>query len=78
VRPTYAELLPIAHDIDAVLAWLNLRLAANQMSAASLGIIRTVLGAFGITAASSQDQKLNLLATATFLIVISPEYLVQK
>jgi uncharacterized protein (DUF1800 family) len=78
VRPTYAELLPIAHDIDAVLAWLNLRLAANQMSAASLGIIRTVLGAFGITAASTQDQKLNLLATATFLIVISPEYLVQK
>ena len=32
VRPTYAELLPIAHDVPAVVAWLNLRLTANQMS----------------------------------------------
>lgn len=78
VRPTYTELLPIAHDTEAVLAWLNLRLTANQMSAQSLDVIRTVMNTFAITAASSQDQKLNMLATATFLIVISPEYLVQK
>jgi uncharacterized protein (DUF1501 family) len=32
------------------------------------------MGAFAITAASTQEQKLNMLATATFLIMISPEY----
>ncbi len=78
VRPTYAELLPIAHDVAAVVAWLNLRLAANQLTADSLNVITAVLNAFGVTAASSNDQKLNMLATGAFLFLISPEYLVQK
>ena len=33
VNPTYTTLLPIAHDVPAVIAWLNLRLTANQLSA---------------------------------------------
>ena len=33
VKPTYTALLPIAHDVPAVIAWLNLRLTANQLSA---------------------------------------------
>jgi hypothetical protein len=78
VGPTYSQLLPIAHDTNAVLDWLNLRLTANQMSTASLDVIRAVMSAFNITTTSTQDQKLNVLATAAFLIVISPEYLVQK
>ncbi len=78
VTPTYSQLLPIAHDTNAVLDWLNLRLTANQMSTASLDLIRATMGAFAITAASTQEQKLNMLATAAFLIMISPEYLVQK
>lgn len=78
VRPTYSALLPIAHDTSAVLDWLNLRLTANQMSPASLDLIRATMSAFAITASSTQEQKLNMLATAAFLMVISPEYLVQK
>ena len=78
VGPNYSALLPIAHDTDSVLAWLDLRLTANQLSNDSLNLIRAIMGAFAITAASTQEQKLNMLATATFLIMISPEYLVQK
>jgi uncharacterized protein (DUF1800 family) len=78
VKPTYTELLPIAHDVSQVVAWYNLRLAANQVSTDSLNIISAVLNAFGITAASSNEQKLNMLATGAFLFLISPEYLVQK
>lgn len=78
VSPTYSQLLPIAHDTNAVLDWLHLRLAANQMSAPTLDLIRATMNAFAITASSTQDQKLNMLATAAFLIMISPEYLVQK
>jgi hypothetical protein len=78
VGPTYAQLLPIAHDVPQVLAWLNLRLSANQLSAQSLATIQAVMTAFNITAASANDAKLNMLATACFLIVISPDYLVQK
>jgi hypothetical protein len=78
VGPNYSALLPIAPDTDAVLAWLNLRLTANQLSDESLNLIRVIMSAFAITAASTQEQKLNMLATATFLIMISPEYVVQK
>jgi uncharacterized protein (DUF1800 family) len=78
VRPTYAELLPIAHDVPAVVAWFDLRMTANQMSAGSLTVIRDMLQLFNLTAASSEGDKLNLLATASLLFLASPEYLVQK
>ena len=78
VKPTYSELLPIAHDVPAVVAWYNLRLTANQMSQGSLDVITAVLTAFNINAGSSTDNKLNLLATGAFLFLVSPEYLVQK
>jgi uncharacterized protein (DUF1800 family) len=78
VKPSYAELLPIAHDVPQVVAWLNLRLSANQLSNDSLTVIRDMLNLFGITQASSNDDKLDMLATGCFLFLISPEYLVQK
>jgi uncharacterized protein (DUF1800 family) len=78
VRPTYAALLPIAHDVPAVLAWLNLRLTANQLSAETLMLVQTVMTAFNLTAASTDNAKLDMLATACFLILCAPEYLVQK
>jgi uncharacterized protein (DUF1800 family) len=78
VKPTYAALLPIAHDVPAVLAWLNLRLTANQLSADTLTLVRAVMTAFNVTAASADNTKLDMLATATFLILCSPQYLVQK
>jgi uncharacterized protein (DUF1800 family) len=78
VKPTYAQLLPIAHDLDAVLVWLNLRLTANQLSPDTLNTVKTLLTVFGITASSTEDSKLTMLATACFFIVVCPEYLVQK
>jgi len=78
VRPTYEALLPIAHDAQAVLAWLNLRLTANQLSTETLTLVQAVMTAFNLTATSADSAKLDMLATACFLILCSPEYLVQK
>jgi uncharacterized protein (DUF1800 family) len=78
VKPTYATLLPIAHDVPAVISWLNLRLTANQLSTATLAVLQAVGTALNVTAASADNTKLDLLATLTFLTLISPEYLVQK
>ena len=78
VKPAYTRLLPIAHDIPGLLYWLNLRLTANQLSDETLADITRVLRSYGITASSVTDAKLDMLATACFLILISPEYLVQK
>jgi uncharacterized protein (DUF1800 family) len=78
VQPTYAPLLPIAHDVPAVIAWLNLRLCANQLSANSVTTMQNALSGLGITAASLDDTKLYLLAAACLMILTCPEYLVQK
>jgi hypothetical protein len=78
VKPQYTQLLAIAHDVPAVIAWLNLRLTANQMSAASLTTIQDLLSAFNVTSSSTESQKLDMLATGTWLMLCSPEYLVQK
>ena len=78
VQPTYAALLPIAHDVPAVVAWLNLRLCANQLSANSIAAMQGALTPLGISAASTDEAKLFLLASACLMILACPEYLVQK
>jgi hypothetical protein len=78
VRPGYTALLPIAHDVSAVIDWLNLRLTANQLSSATVAAISAALSTFNITAASSSSARHEMLAAACFLILISPDYLVQK
>ncbi len=77
-RPGYGALLPLAHDVNAVLAWLNLRLAANQVSAATLEKMRAALASLEVTAASPDNEKKALLAHACLLMLACPEYLIQK
>jgi uncharacterized protein (DUF1800 family) len=78
VRPAYHALLPIAHDVPAVIDWLNLRLTANQLSSETVGALTAALRTFNVTAGSSTSARLDMLATAAFLVLISPDYLVQK
>lgn len=78
VVPSYAALLPIAHDVPGVIAWLNLHLCANQLSTNTVATLQRALTAIGITAASSDDAKRFLLAAACLMILCCPEYLVQK
>jgi len=78
VVPSYGALLPIAHDVPGVIAWLNLRLCANQLSGGTVGTLQSALTALGVTASSSDDTKLFLLASACLMILSCPEYLVQK
>jgi hypothetical protein len=60
----------------------NLRLTANQLSNDSLTVLRAaitaLIAALNITQGSPNNVKLDMLATIVFLIMISPEYLVQK
>ena len=64
--------------LPAVIAWLNLRLCANQLSANTIATIQAALTPLGIAASSTDDSKLYLLASACLMILSCPEYLVQK
>ena len=57
VKPAYTALLPIAHDVPAVIDWLNLRLTANQLSSETLTVLRDALRTFNITDGSSDGRQ---------------------
>lgn len=78
VRPTYSSLLPLAHDLPTLLARLNLYFTTNQLSASTITGIQTALATLGVTASSNTADKSYLVSTACYLILCSPEYLVQK
>ncbi len=78
VKPTYQALLPMAHDIPAVISWLNLRLCANQLSTETIVQITAALTSLHVTSSSTDEFKLHQVACATWLILCSPEYLIQK
>jgi uncharacterized protein (DUF1800 family) len=78
VVPSYAALLPMAQDVPGVIAWLNLRLCANQLSGNTVNTMQAALTALGVSASSSDDAKRSLLAAACLMVMSCPEYLVQK
>ena len=78
VKPAYTTLIPMAHDLPTLLSWLNLHLCANQLSTATITSIQTALATFGVTQSATDNTKKLLVGTACYLIVICPEYLVQK
>ncbi|MES1201319.1 MAG: DUF1800 domain-containing protein [Pseudomonadota bacterium] len=78
VKPTYTNMLSFAHDTTQVVSYLNVRLAGSQLSSTTQTTISTALTSLGITASSSNDAKMNLLASACLLVLSSPEYLIQK
>ena len=78
VKPDYTAALGLVTDSQQLLDWLNLHLSANQISAASTGLMKTALDANPITAASSDSNKLDRICAAVLLVMCCPEYLIQK
>ena len=78
VKPNYTSLQAMASDPAALIDWLNLYLAANQLTSKSIDIIRSVLNATPLTATATDTAKQNLIKAAILMVMCSPEYLIQK
>ena len=74
-KPDYAALTTIAADSAALLAELNLVLAANQISAATISQMKTALDTIATT---TTPGTLNRIYAAIVLVMASPEYLVLR
>jgi uncharacterized protein (DUF1800 family) len=75
VLADYSTLLAVADDAGALLAEINLVLAANRLSAATIGALTTAVQ----TMASGTDAtRRNRICAALTLTLAAPEYLVQK
>jgi uncharacterized protein (DUF1800 family) len=78
VVASYTAEKALATDAAALVQRLNLLLCANQLSAATVGIVTNALATPPVTAGSSDAVKLNRVYAAVLLVMGCPEYLVQK
>ena len=74
-KGNYAEFTAKAADSQALLDMINLRLAANQVSAATIAQIKTAIDS--LPSATATDL-LDRVYTAVTLIMASPEYIILK
>ena len=74
-KPDYSALTTIAADSQALLNELNLVLAANQISAATISQMKTALDTIATTTTTGT---LNRIYAAIVLVMASPEYLVLR
>jgi uncharacterized protein (DUF1800 family) len=75
LSPDYGPLMPIADDAGALLAELNLVLAANQLSAATVSTLATAVGTMAGGSDTTRRARIN---AALVLVLAAPEYIVQK
>lgn len=75
VKATYTALLALATDSAALLAEINLVLAAGQVSTTTLATLKTALDTINAT---TDAGKRNRVHAALTLVLASPEYITQK
>jgi len=73
--PDYTKLIAIAADSAALLAQLNLMLAANQISSQTLALMKTALDTIAATTSTGIN---NRVYAAVLLVMASPDYLVLR
>ena len=75
VRADYTSTYALADNADALVARINLVLAANSLSTATVTSIRDAVNAIPMTAGNARQNRAQL---AIYLTMTSPEFLVQK
>lgn len=75
VLPDYSSLLPLAENATALLDEINLVLAAGQLSASNLSLLRTALNSMP---SGSDFNRRNRIYAALTLVLAAPEFIVLK
>ena len=75
MKPDYASLLPLADDANALLAEINLVMAADQVSAATLAPLVAAVASMPSGTATARN---NRIGAALTLVMAAPEYQVLK
>jgi len=78
ISATYKDELAIVTDAPELVKRLNRLLCAGQLSVATQALMINGLNATRVSATSSDAVKLNRVASAIFMVMAAPEYLVQK
>jgi uncharacterized protein (DUF1800 family) len=75
LKANTAFLMPLVNDSAALLAELNVLLAAGQLSGATLTALKTAIDTTAVATPAGQANRINAAIT---LVMVAPEYLAQK
>lgn len=75
IKPDYSDLLVLASDSQSILDWLNLRLCANQLGSDTIAAIKASIDSVPVSTSSTDQEKLDRIHGAIFMIMISSEYI---
>jgi hypothetical protein len=78
VTASYVAEKALASDPGALVRRLDLLLAANQLSAATVALITDALSKAPLVNPSNDAGRLSMVCAGVLLVMGSPEYLVQK
>lgn len=78
MAPDYSREMAMAHDADALLDRLNLLLCAGQLSANTRSRLAMALQQMQVTPSSDARTRQGRVAQAVLMVMLCPEYLVQK
>jgi len=78
VKADYSGVMSIVSDSQKLLDWMNLHFSANQISSATIALMKGALDANPVTDASTSDAKLDRICNAVLMVMACPEYLIQK
>ncbi len=78
ITASFATELPLALDAAALVERVNLVMCAGRLSPTTVATMVNALNATPLTAASSNDAKLNRVRGAVLMVLACPEYLIQK
>ncbi|CAM3118596.1 DUF1800 domain-containing protein [Asticcacaulis taihuensis] len=78
VKPDYTAMMPNISNSQALLDWMNLHLSANQVSPATIALIKAAIDVHPIDASSTDFNKRDRICNCILLLMSCPEYLIQK
>ena len=78
VNPDYTAMMPNISNSQALIDWMNLHLSANQVSPATIALIKAAIDVHPIDASSTDFNKRDRICNCILLLMSCPEYLIQK
>ncbi|WP_162301990.1 DUF1800 domain-containing protein [Croceibacterium ferulae] len=78
VKLNYAEEVKVAHDATALINRLSLLLTADQLTSQTRQALISALSDQPVPEGGDEKSKLRRVHTAVFLIMVSPDYIIQR
>jgi uncharacterized protein (DUF1800 family) len=78
IKADFTALLPLASNTVDLIAWVSMRLSANQLTDKTFKAIYQSVNSLSLSSGSVEINKLNRIYATVLLVMACPEYIIQK